>query len=335
MITYGWKIESYEYFTNLTKSCLCKKYQLPTRLSIYSIGFTLLLSFFPLTGFAGQTMTIPMDLVSWKYSGDAFQCNLSQPVSPLGTLRFAARPNRPLSLQLVNPQAQSNWSNAELFQQAAPWQKTSLTSQSFGLGKVNRDGLVHFESGVETLLSRLASGSWIRLELDSTQAGHQQSVQIPSTRIQSAVARFNQCRAKLPQMAFTEARDLVLQFNFGQRVVSAAQRQQLQALASYVRVDSEVNKVLIDGHTDNVGNAIANLQIARVRADDVASVLVELGLPVAKLEVRAHGDRYPVASNRTKQGQAKNRRVTVRLIRSEQAVAAAQGRPGKLKTEVQ
>ncbi|MDW2083638.1 OmpA family protein, partial [Vibrio sp. 1640] len=33
------------------------------------------------------------------------------------------------------------------------------------------------------------------------------------------------------------------------------------------------------------------------------------------IEVRSHGDRYPVANNNTAAGQAKNRRVTLRLVR--------------------
>ena len=90
----------------------------------------------------------------------------------------------------------------------------------------------------------------------------------------------------------------------------------LKQLAEYVKLDDKVSKVLIDGHTDNVGSPLANLQISRVRADDVASVLEEAGVAAGLIEVRAHGSRYPVAGNETELGKAKNRRVTVRLIRN-------------------
>ncbi|MFX3803923.1 OmpA family protein, partial [Streptococcus suis] len=78
---------------------------------------------------------------------------------------------------------------------------------------------------------------------------------------------------------------------------SRKQQETLAALNSYVSVDDRVTKILIDGHTDNVGSSLANLSVSRTRAEQVAEALVELGIDKSMLETRAHGSRYPIASN--------------------------------------
>ena len=82
-----------------------------------------------------------------------------------------------------------------------------------------------------------------------------------------------------------------------------------------------MTKILIDGHTDNVGSSLANLSVSRTRAEQVAEALVELGIDKSMLETRAHGSRYPIASNSSTKGQAKNRRVTLRLVRDNERTA--------------
>lgn len=59
-----------------------------------------------------------------------------------------------------------------------------------------------------------------------------------------------------------------------------------------------------------------------MRAQQVADALIARGLHSDMIEVRAHGSRYPVASNSTAKGQAKNRRVTIRLVRDDERVIA-------------
>lgn len=104
-------------------------------------------------------------------------------------------------------------------------------------------------------------------------------------------------------------------FQFGQKTLNATQQQTLAALYSYLSVDDRVTKVLIDGHTDNVGPRLTNLSVSRLRAQQVADALIAHGVNPNIIEVRSHGDRYPVANNNTAAGQAKNRRVTLRLVR--------------------
>lgn len=67
--------------------------------------------------------------------------------------------------------------------------------------------------------------------------------------------------------------------------------------------------VLVQGHTDNVGNAAANQALSERRARAVVARLVALGMPAAQLKAEGKGAAEPIASNETAEGRQRNRRV--------------------------
>lgn len=76
---------------------------------------------------------------------------------------------------------------------------------------------------------------------------------------------------------------------------------------------SEGLQVFVEGHTDNTGNADANVSLSKQRADAVVAFLVSKGLEVTRFKSDGFGSTKPVADNNTKSGQAKNRRVQIIL----------------------
>lgn len=72
--------------------------------------------------------------------------------------------------------------------------------------------------------------------------------------------------------------------------------------------------VEVGGHTDNVGNAEANLTLSQQRAESVRAALVERGVGAERLTAKGYGDRVPVADNDSDTGRAANRRVEIRKI---------------------
>ncbi|MCQ2102803.1 MAG: OmpA family protein [Fibrobacter sp.] len=63
------------------------------------------------------------------------------------------------------------------------------------------------------------------------------------------------------------------------------------------------------GHTDNVGNKEKNKQLSADRAASVKNFLVEKGISESRIETEGLGDSKPVASNKTPEGRAQNRRI--------------------------
>jgi OmpA-OmpF porin, OOP family len=71
-----------------------------------------------------------------------------------------------------------------------------------------------------------------------------------------------------------------------------------------------VLRVYIVGHTDMVGEAAGNVKLSQARAQSVVAALsTQYSVPAAHLIAFGAGPYAPVASNRTDEGRAKNRRV--------------------------
>ena len=71
-------------------------------------------------------------------------------------------------------------------------------------------------------------------------------------------------------------------------------------------------KILIEGHTDNVGSAASNLTLSDARAAAVKAALVgQYGIAADRISTKGLGDTQPSTSNATATGRAQNRRVEV------------------------
>jgi OOP family OmpA-OmpF porin len=69
-------------------------------------------------------------------------------------------------------------------------------------------------------------------------------------------------------------------------------------------------RVLIEGHTDSTGNAAANMDLSKRRAEAVKAVLAtQFKIDAGRMNAAGLGATKPIAGNDTPQGRAQNRRV--------------------------
>ena len=73
-------------------------------------------------------------------------------------------------------------------------------------------------------------------------------------------------------------------------------------------------KIRIEGHTDSVGEAAANLKLSERRAKSVEAALVSLGVDSSRITLVGMGEDFPIASNDDAEGRSRNRRVDVVLL---------------------
>ncbi|TGE29539.1 OmpA family protein [Hymenobacter metallicola] len=78
----------------------------------------------------------------------------------------------------------------------------------------------------------------------------------------------------------------------------------------------------IVGHTDSKGPAAFNLALSRNRAAAARRYLLDKGVAEGRIEMRGYGPRFPIASNTTEAGRARNRRVEFDLFVSSQPNSA-------------
>ncbi|TCS39154.1 chemotaxis protein MotB [Paucimonas lemoignei] len=92
----------------------------------------------------------------------------------------------------------------------------------------------------------------------------------------------------------------------------------LSTIARIMKDDS--HGLQVEGHTDNVPikNAAfpSNWELASARASSVVRLLADKGVPPVRLSAVGHADNFPVASNDTAEGRARNRRVEIMILSS-------------------
>ncbi len=74
-------------------------------------------------------------------------------------------------------------------------------------------------------------------------------------------------------------------------------------------------KVEIQGYTDNIGPEKYNIKLSEKRAQAVKDYLVAHGVDASRLTVKGYGSANPVASNKTAEGRAMNRRIEFKVIK--------------------
>jgi outer membrane protein OmpA-like peptidoglycan-associated protein len=85
----------------------------------------------------------------------------------------------------------------------------------------------------------------------------------------------------------------------------------LKEIAATLKEHADL-KVLIEGHTDNVGTPAANLALSEARAAAVKTALVsQYSADAARITTKGLGDTKPAVPNTTAEGRSQNRRVEV------------------------
>ena len=103
-----------------------------------------------------------------------------------------------------------------------------------------------------------------------------------------------------------------IQFLLGSSTLSKGAMAELNKAASILAAHPSLN-ILIEGYTDNTGNEGINRLLSQKRADIVKAFLVKKGIRDSRLTATGYGDLYPIADNKTADGQASNRRVAFKV----------------------
>jgi len=73
-------------------------------------------------------------------------------------------------------------------------------------------------------------------------------------------------------------------------------------------------RVEVQAHSDSSGAASYNQALSEKRAGSVRDYMVSKGIAADRLTAKGYGEDQPIASNDTREGRAKNRRVELKII---------------------
>ena len=98
-------------------------------------------------------------------------------------------------------------------------------------------------------------------------------------------------------------------FDTGSANITRDSLETLTSAANAIKQAPAGTKIEVGGHTDNTGDAAANVTLSQQRADAVVAKLAELGVAADTLTAKGYGQEKPRASNDTDEGRAQNRRI--------------------------
>ena len=87
-------------------------------------------------------------------------------------------------------------------------------------------------------------------------------------------------------------------------------------MLNVLKEHTEITKLLVEGHTDNVGGAVYNKGLSERRAKSVVKWLVDHGIEREHLLDAGFGLERPIDTNNTSAGRQKNRRVEFHILDS-------------------
>jgi outer membrane protein OmpA-like peptidoglycan-associated protein len=106
---------------------------------------------------------------------------------------------------------------------------------------------------------------------------------------------------------------LYFPFSSADPKLSRSAKNYFSKVANWLK-ESPENHVVLTGHTDNIGANAINYRLGLKRAEIIKEMLIQQGAPKAQVNAKSKGESKPIASNRTKKGRKRNRRVQLTPI---------------------
>ena len=106
---------------------------------------------------------------------------------------------------------------------------------------------------------------------------------------------------------------LQVNFDFDKSEIKPMYYGRLRAVADFMNKYPQTS-IFLRGYTCSMGPARYNLGLSQRRADSIRNYLIkELGIDPTRLRAKGYGEANPIASNATREGRVKNRRVTATI----------------------
>jgi OOP family OmpA-OmpF porin len=108
----------------------------------------------------------------------------------------------------------------------------------------------------------------------------------------------------------------IINFTTGSAEIPGASTALLREAAAKIRQLPAGTVIEVGGHTDNTGDAAANVALSQQRAEAVRNALIQAGVDPSMLVAKGYGGAAPVSSNDTADGRFRNRRIEYRVVKT-------------------
>lgn len=145
-----------------------------------------------------------------------------------------------------------------------------------------------------------------KIELDSDNDGVIDSIDKCPNTLKDVIVDSSGC-----EILDTPA-NLGIVFETNSDTIKSADISKFEKYATYLKTVS-TSKIIIEAHTDSVGNAKYNLDLSQRRAKSAKEQLISMGVSANRIEAIGYGETNPIVTNDTATNREKNRRVTAKI----------------------
>lgn len=252
----------------------------------------------------------------WEASEPSpLQCSLSHFIPNFGYAEFLHIGGKRTNFH-IKPYYQAMPSGKIHIMSIAPDWKPGAKPEIFGNVFFNPDDewLKLDEKLSALMLESLRKGMMPTLfQMDSDNKISARIASISPVNFIPAYKKFQICEASLLPIGFHQIEKTQVYFTSGSYDLSKDAKILLDLVVRYQKADKRFAKIYLDAHTDAEGTRMDNRELSKNRSDAVINYLIARGMPDTMIKAMYHGDRYPVASNKTRAGKAKNRRVNIKI----------------------
>ena len=108
--------------------------------------------------------------------------------------------------------------------------------------------------------------------------------------------------------------DLNIKFLYKSFHLTPHSKDELSILISFLKENQDYDLKVI-GYTDNIASKAYNQRLSQKRAQSIKNYLSSSGIATYRITALGLGEKYPIATNNTKAGRAKNRRTEIILLK--------------------
>ncbi|MBV1884993.1 MAG: OmpA family protein [Gammaproteobacteria bacterium] len=258
-----------------------------------------------------------LDIAEWHLETSRLECRLWQNIPVYGDAIFRYKAGELQTFFLQSKRIVSPVGDAQIKVIAPDW-LPGIAAHDVGAVSTQR-GRVPVTVGAEMsaeLLAELQEGMFPTIIHNGWFPEHEVKVDISSVNFKQAYQAYVLCLSDLLPVNYDQISRSTVLFDTDHWKLSVAMKGHLEMVAEYVNVDLSVDKIYVDGHTDDRGRKGYNWELSRKRGLAVQDYLIKQGVDPNRVVMRYHGKRYPINTNGNIRERSRNRRVTLRLLRS-------------------
>ncbi|MFT6898924.1 MAG: outer membrane protein OmpA-like peptidoglycan-associated protein [Paraglaciecola sp.] len=170
------------------------------------------------------------------------------------------------------------------------------------------------EATAWTMLSELEKGYWPTIYYqDWYNQNDRISVGLNASNFATPYYDFARCVANLLPYSFDDIAYTVLAYKKNSVELTKYSKHRLDMIGDYLKQDSDMELVLLDGYSDSYGGRANNKQLSVRRAVEIKAFFRDMGVQSEQIAVTGHGERRHIAPNNNEVSRGRNRRVVIRM----------------------